>query len=205
VRRRAAAVDLGMETRQFLGWPRCFHESPSAHPRVDSRHRRLPVGSNGTVSKMPSPPGTEGSNPVPSVNFCVKSYGYKIISVRSHEISLEPVFRGRQIRRRTPRSAAATECTPRQCRLAGVKDGLVLLAAFALTAGITSVLRAPPARPCGKSGRLSMRRLGLIGPPRRFTPWLVQLAFAGGLNSADPVRSALRGWRKYICLPRAAD
>jgi hypothetical protein len=38
--------------------------SPSAHPRVDSRHRRLPVDSNGTVSKMPSPPGTE--NPVPS-------------------------------------------------------------------------------------------------------------------------------------------
>src|ERR1700730_609902 len=24
VRRRAAAVDLGMETRQFLGWSRCF-------------------------------------------------------------------------------------------------------------------------------------------------------------------------------------
>jgi MFS family permease len=35
--------------------------------------------------------------------------------------------------------------------LAGVKDGLVLLAAFALTAGITSVLRAPPRAPAVKA------------------------------------------------------
>jgi len=35
--------------------------------------------------------------------------------------------------------------------LGGVKDGLLLLAAFAVTAGVTSVLRAPPRDPAVKA------------------------------------------------------